>query len=543
MNYANCEIEQDKRTAKLLKLRISNGTIRIVAACPDTNLRWKGFVIAYKHKIEEDKEAHFIAADKMKISGTNAILSLDIAVKDIPFRRTHWSVLAVYEENDILYGMRLKEEKKKGVHRAVRFLHGNSYVTGDGNILFPYYTKGGIVSLRYREHGRYDGIGTRIKECIAVLYYLLFKKRLKQKKIFIIHEKRCNKAQDNAYYLFKHCMENDEEKRIGREIYFVIESDSPDYKKVSEYGDNVLKFMSIKHMVYLLACRLLLSSDSRAHAYAWQNMESLIAPCVKNKKHVFLQHGVLALKRLNSSFSSKNMASDLVTVTSKMEGDIVKKYLGYSKNCVAETGYARFDALKDKSEGYNEILLMPTFRSWLFGVERSVFVASEYYKNYMDILNSERLISLLEKNNTVLKFYLHPSIGEHIDAFTSYSNSVQVIKYGEISLDELMMRCKALITDYSSVTWDVYYMGKPTLFYQYDVDIYQETWGSYIDLEKELPGDRTESIDGLISLVEENINSGFNLKHEYEQNRLEHYRFLDQNNSKRICDEIAKRGW
>lgn len=50
------------------------------------------------------------------------------------------------------------------------------------------------------------------------------------------------------------------------------------------------------------------------------------------------------------------------------------------------------------------------------------------------------------------------------------------------------MRCRMLITDYSSVCWDVLYQDKPSLFYQFDIDKYNEAHGSYIDMDTELFG-------------------------------------------------------
>jgi predicted DNA-binding transcriptional regulator YafY len=53
-------------------------------------------------------------------------------------------------------------------------------------------------------------------------------------------------------------------------------------------------------MVYLLAARLLISSDSRKHGCAWRSTESVIRKIVlKEKKSVFLQHGVFGLKKSN----------------------------------------------------------------------------------------------------------------------------------------------------------------------------------------------------------------------------------------------------
>lgn len=543
MQYKSCRVEPVQITGRLLTIRIKNGTLLLKADCPIESKSWRGFAIAYKHKIEADREAYLIPADQVEKKGNRIVLSSKLDLKSFPFRRTHWAIYAIYDEQEQLFGAPLKAQQTGHIKKVVRFLQNNSYVSGDNNILFPYYTKGQIVSLRYREQGRYDGFGTRLKECIATIYYRLFKSSLKQKGIFLVHEKRCNKAQDNGYYFFKYCMENNAEQFLKRHIYYVIETDAADYHKISKYKKNVLRFMSVKHMAYLLACRLIISSDSRSHAFAWQNKNSLIAPYVKKKKHVFLQHGILALKRLNTSFLAKNMNSSMVTVSSELEGKIVEDYLGYDKEKVAITGYARFDALEDKSDNCREILLMPTFRNWLFGVESDVFKKSDYYERYMAILNSSQLHATLEKYNIVLNFYLHPSIAEHIGSFTSSSKKVHFVPYGQEPLDELMMRCKMLITDYSSVTWDVYYLGKPVLFYQYDVDIYQETWGSYIDLETELPGDRAIDLQGLLDLIDEYAENEFRMKSKYEMRKASYYRYIDRNNCERICNEIKIRQW
>ena len=106
-----------------------------------------------------------------------------------------------------------------------------------------------------------------------------------------------------------------------------------------------------------------------------------------------------------------------------------------------------------------------------------------------------------------------------------------------------MMECKLLVTDYSSVCWDVYYQGKPVIFYQFDLEQYNETQGSYIDMETELFGDRATEPEQLFALLEETAANGFQLKEKYAQMRESMYASLDHNNSQRTCDEIQKRNW
>lgn len=99
-----------------------------------------------------------------------------------------------------------------------------------------------------------------------------------------------------------------------------------------------------------------------------------------------------------------------------------------------------------------------------------------------------------------------------------------------------MMRCSMLITDYSSVCWDVYYMDKPVLFYQFDYDMYNQAHGSYINMENDLFGNRSTTEDALLNDVEYFANNGFV---ENEKDRLaapKYFEYRDNNNSKRIYD-------
>ena len=525
------------------KLASINGKIlKLSAACPSMGKNWTGIALSYNYKIEEDKEIYFTKADSIRTGNKETVISAEIDLASFPFRSTHWTLLAVYEENGGYYGVKLRYrvDKQSGFKFIFR---KDSYTTGDGNIVFCYRNGSGFIGLRYRETGKYDGWFTRLKEYIAKRRFARKKAEYDKRRIYLIYEKRCQKAQDNGYHLFRYIMENDMEKYMGAEVYYVLEKQSVDRKKLEKYSDHVVDFMSLKFMLLFLASNLLISPDSRAHAYSWQPVKSLIAQRLPKKNHVFLGHGVLAIKRLNDSFTAKSMRSVLCTVTSEMEADIVCNELGFSRDKVALTGYARFDVLKDTSGDSKDILIMPTHRSWLFGVERKVFTESEYFSRYMEIINSPDMIKILEDNDVHVYFYVHPSIMEHTDAFSSVSDHIEVVPYGRYSLDDLMMKCKMLITDYSSIAWDMYYMDKPIIFYQYDEDKYMETWGSYVDLSKDMPGERADDFDGILDLTRQYIENGFRMKPEYEKSRKDRFPYIDDQNSFRICRELRNRNY
>ena len=107
---------------------------------------------------------------------------------------------------------------------------------------------------------------------------------------------------------------------------------------------------------------------------------------------------------------------------------------------------------------------------------------------------------------------------------------------GQEPLNELMMKCSMLITDYSSVCWDVYYMDKPVLFYQFDYDMYKVAHGSYINMETDLFGNRSTDEEALINDIEYFVNNDFEENEKDRENAPMYFEYRDNNNSKRIYD-------
>lgn len=328
-------------------------------------------------------------------------------------------------------------------------------------------------------------------------------------------------------------------------IYYVIDTKAADYEVVKQYGKHVIPFLSFKHMVYLQAARVLISSDTKAHAYAWHSANSIYRNSLYKKKNVFLQHGVMAFKCCHKGLRKGSAnPSNLFITSSQVEASIIEKYFEYSQSEIAVTGLARWDVLEDKANpAHKEILLMPTWRTWLEEVQKEEFMQSDYYKHYMDFLNQPQLVELLEKYDVTMNFYIHPKFREYLDAFSVGSKRIQLIPFGSQPLNELLMSCSMMITDYSSACWDVYYQGKPVLFYLFDLELYNEVQGSYIDMEKEAFGDNARDGKTLLDLMEYYIKNDFREKECYAKQREILLPYRDDLNSKRTYDIIKKKGW
>jgi CDP-glycerol glycerophosphotransferase (TagB/SpsB family) len=296
-------------------------------------------------------------------------------------------------------------------------------------------------------------------------------------------------------------------------------------------------------MIYMKAAKLLISSDTKAHAYAWHSPQSVYRTLLKNNRNVFLQHGVIYYKQCHRGLRKNGTNScRLFIVSSEVEKKIVMDYFGYNDNEVAVTGLARWDVLEDTSvKGEKMILVMPTWRSWLEEVTQEAFAESDYYRNYMALLNSAKLHAFLEEEQVELVFYIHPKFREYISAFATDCPRIRMIEFGTQPLNELLMKCNMMVTDYSSACWDVFYQGKPVLFYLFDFELYNQVQGSYVDMRTEAFGDTTTDMDELVALMRSYTQNGFAEKPEYAAMRETLLPYRDHNNCERTYLAIRKK--
>lgn len=525
---------------KLTDVKVNKNHCTVKACFPESIGKVKGLVLKYRSNTEE-----IIIPLDSEITVENGVVKIKADIDfspDMPLKEIYWDVRAVVEKFGTVQLVKLKYDGIK-LKRKVHFENCQCDVD-DKHIIFPYFTKKSILCFCYRERSEYDTAKVRRTEFFAYAVYKLFGAFLRRKHIWVVYEKFCVMAQDNGYYFFKYCMENLPETQ-RKNIYYIIDKRSDEYKNVEKYASNVIQFMSFKHMLYILAMDICISSDSKSHLYAWRTKPSVIKKGISNKKELFLQHGVTALKQVHHLFGKKGTSPMTYFVTTgKKEQEIVVNELGYSPSTAPITGFARWDDLNnnvDKDDKF--ILLMPTWRSWLEEVSDEEFVQSDYFYQYTSLLKNERLMRVLEKGNTRLVFYIHPKFAGYIDNFKDIaSERISYIPFGKEPLNDLMKKCSMLITDYSSVCWDVYYLDKPVLFYQFDYETYNLAHGSYINMETDLIGERSVDADKLISDIDACAKRGFEQEDKYKKMAGDYFTFRDNNNSKRIYEFLKSKG-
>lgn len=525
--------------ARLLKMKSGKSTLKISAKLKKVEgMKITDVILRYRSIMSYDIPVSY----KVKEQKSHYIITADIDFSKIPLRELYWDLHILVEKQGRVNELFVKFPNQ--YWKCKFYLTNKDYKAGEGHIIFPYYTVANCLAFLYRASSPYDGYSTKLKDIIASGVYIFAKPFLQKKRIWLVFEKFCTMAQDNGYYFFRYCMENLPEAE-KKHIYYVIDKKAPDYDKVKPYEKQVIQFMSLKHCLYMLGAKLYVGSDARSHLYAWRSKTSLIRSKMITRPIFFLQHGVTALKDVAKIFGANgSSAMTYFTTTSKFEQEIAVNKLHYKRENAPITGFTRWDVLEDTSKKDEKlILMMPTWRSWLEEVTDEDFQQSDYYKNYSNLLQDHKLLDILEKYNVKMVFYIHPKFASYQKNFTSVGERIILVPFGSEPLNEIIKKCHMLITDYSSVCWDVYYQKKPVVFYQFDYDKYNVAHGSFIDMETELFGRRATKEAVLLQYVEECIASDFKLLEEDEKKHSYYFEYMDDNNSQRAYEYLREKGY
>lgn len=364
----------------------------------------------------------------------------------------------------------------------------------------------------------------KYKSFLVLILYKLFGWYFRNQQIWLMGERK-DTAQDNTYHLFKYIKDN--KKNVNAK--YIITKDSQDLTKIKSYGD-IVWYDSILHTLYLLTCKFTINSYAeKPNMYTKEYIDIVkyYPDFVKNKK-VFLQHGVIGVSRVNHVLHKNKVNYDYFIVSSEFEKRHIVEEFGYDEKEVIVTGLARWDNLNNEAKK-NKILLMPTWRSWIKSEEE--LLNSNYFKTYLDFLNSEELHKILKEKNYELTFYPHYQTQKLLSKMSdNFGENITIVRQGEKSVQDLINENYILITDYSTVAFDFAYSNKPVIFYQFDYDeFYSKHYNEGpINHKKDLFGMQAENLDYILDLLDSKISPNLNNRKKY---------ILDSNNH---CNKIFR---
>ncbi len=402
-------------------------------------------------------------------------------------------------------------------------------------VMYPYITNFDDLAFEYRMSEKFETNENYLKEIKGEKIATQLANKLGSEKIWIVFEKNAQGGHDNGFHFFKYMMEHTDRKNI----YYVIDPNSPEYKNLLPYRDNILEFMSEKYFVYLFLADLLISSDTKFHVYNTHVKSSPLGKAISKKELVFLQHGVNGIKRVPAFHKTSNLL-DYICVPDEYEKQMVIKEWGYKADKVAVTGLARWDSYSDKTDTipYKQIFVMPTWRKWMDGMTHEQFIETQFYQEYAKLLSSSKLKKVILDNNARISFFLHPYFKDYVDLFDIDESFIDKYGYLDIDMGEEIQKSSLMISDYSSVMWDMLYLDKPVIFFQFDQEEYLISEGTYMDYKTELFGDVVFNSEEIINNIEQVVARDFKLEEKYSIMREKYFTYIDQNNSERIYHAI-----
>ena len=349
-------------------------------------------------------------------------------------------------------------------------------------------------------------------------------------------------------------------------IYEYIISDSrfDDYTLVWAFRDvdkgNSIPQLQRAKIVKMKSSEYYETCAKAAYIVTNSNLDNRI---IKKPGQVFLQtwHGT-PLKKLRCDIEAEsgNANNSLKEIKYRNDVDVVRYdyFISPSKFCtekftsafnlkelgkeeiIIETGYPRndilinykpelIDEIKAKygiREGKKVLLYAPTFR------DNKHDGTGYVYDTHIDF---DRLQNELGDEYVIL-FRAHYFVANQFD-FGKYEGFV----YDMSQLDdiaELYLIADVLVTDYSSVFFDYANLGKPVIFYMYDLEEYaNEIRGFYFDIDI-LPGAIVKDED---HLIEELLKVGSWKKDEKYDRFNKKFNYLDDGEaSRRVSEYLIK---
>jgi len=274
---------------------------------------------------------------------------------------------------------------------------------------------------------------------IGLIYSRFYNLNVERERIFLVGSNYGNVPDQNALSLIDY----------GRQCNQVLINVS----KRGEYKNNKgsIRRGSIKSIILFFKSDVVFCTHGLSDIIPFAHKNIFIKKIKCSPKIVFIQHGIIGLKsRLANKVSMREYLNDqsksfdLMCVSSNWEKEIVED-MGVESRKIAITGLPRFDIYTDQNKSRNKRTILIAF-TWQSkdGLIRKI-------NDTIRVINLCKAIS----SDVIVDVDLHPMVKERVN----YSRTKR-------SISEKILDCRLLITDDSSIAWDVMAAGGDVLFYK-----------------------------------------------------------------------------
>ncbi len=365
--------------------------------------------------------------------------------------------------------------------------------------------------------------------------------RFADKRIWLYYD--CKGVEyDNGYLQFIH----DYEKEDGVERYYILNNDfeSSSYLFSEKQLKNVIMFGSLMHQeLFIRAEKIITAFIEEVNLYPFHAENKKFYMDLMNSEIIYLQHGILHAT-LPWKYTPERLEVDRVVASSYFElKNFTSKY-GFRKKDVLSCGMPRFEKMDRNKKPINRILYAPSWRMYLIGecidtiwqLTEEKFLNSKYFRDTQEFILSEELISSLEKNDIYLDFKIHPIFRPYLKYYKVNSDRI-VLADNQVEDEDYSL----FITDFSSYVFNFAYLKRPILYYVPDMEEFEAGLNQYRELDMPLDegfGENPKTVEELVELTVDYINSDFKIKEEY-WNKMDNFFIPIDNCCEKIYNSIS----
>jgi CDP-ribitol ribitolphosphotransferase len=191
------------------------------------------------------------------------------------------------------------------------------------------------------------------------------------------------------------------------------------------------------------------------------------------------------------------------------------------------TGLAAAHAAFPESAGAFTILFAPTFRGT--GPKTASFDFGQ--------LDFAVLHALAVERDAVVIIKMHPFVTTPLDIPDALSDRLIDGSMASIDVNDLLFAVDLLITDYSSIVFEYSTLGRPMLFFAYDLEEYIATRDFYVPFEEFVPGRIVRTFPELLDAIR---------RDDYQIEKVtdftaRHFAYLDSGSTDRVIDQLVLR--
>lgn len=356
---------------------------------------------------------------------------------------------------------------------------------------------------------------------------------VRKKRVWLFTD-RFDRADDNAEVLYNYAIK----QKDGINKYFVIDGESPDYKRLKPLG-HIVKDKSLFHKLLVMNCEKIISSHANQETYYPFDTGAIrFYTGFLTAQRVFLQHGVM-LSDLSEWLFRLNKNLHLIVTSSLSEhSSFVQGKYGYEESTIRLLGLPRYDNLRKDRKNY--ILFAPTWNKNLVGhiqdgerIYNPDFKKTDYFKKINAFLNNTEFLSSLNTLGYRILFKPHPNLYEQLCDFSK--NPYVEFADWSVSYNTLFREAALLITDYSSVAFDFAYTKSPVIYYQFSDFHLTEGYFSFKDMGF---GEVVIKENDLVTLILDYARNNFAMKDLYKKRVDEFFYYKDYNNCERCYRAI-----